>query len=238
MRILAVSLDLDDTLWPVEPSILLAERHLDDWLKQHHAAVAAAWPIAALRGLREQVSDERPDLAHDFTAQRMLTLQRAFAACGIGDEHVEAAYEDYYAARNRVDCYEDALPALHALAARLPLVSISNGNADLERIGLRAHFAHCISAREFGTAKPAAAIFHDACARLGFAPENVLHVGDDPWLDVVGARGAGLRTGWLNRHAATWSDRVATLSAAHAAIEPDIELRDLGELVGWIEQHA
>ncbi|MEO7326111.1 MAG: HAD family hydrolase [Dokdonella sp.] len=228
MRILAISLDLDDTLWPVEPAIVAAERELDDWLKQHHAPVAAAWPIAAMRELRDQVSAEHPHLAHDFTAQRLITLERAFAGCEIGNEHVDAAFEVYYAARNRVQCYPDALPALAALAARMPLVSISNGNADLERIGLRQHFAHCISAREFGVAKPDVAIFRDACARLGMAPENVLHVGDDPLLDVVGARAAGLRTAWLNRTGATWSDPVA----------PDLHIRDLAELARWIEQGA
>lgn len=227
MRILAVSLDLDDTLWPVEPAILAAEQDLDDWLKQHHGTVAAMWSIAAMRELREQVAAERPDLSHDFTAQRLITLERAFAACGIGNHHVDDAFEIYYAARNRVDCYADAIPALATLAARMPVISISNGNADLERIGLRQHFAHCISARDFGAAKPAAAIFHDACARLGLPPENVLHVGDDPLLDVVGAREAGLRTAWLNRSGTPWADSTA----------PDLEIRDLGELADWIEQH-
>ena len=236
MRILAISLDLDDTLWPVEPAILAAETHLDDWLKQHHSAVAAAWPIDALRALREQVAADRPDLAHDFTTQRMLTLERAFAVCGIGDQHVDAAFEVYYAARNRVDCYDDARPALEAIAMRLPLISISNGNADLERIGLRQYFRHCISARECGVAKPAAAIFHDACARLGLAPENVLHVGDDPLLDVIGAHDAGLRTAWLNRSCGLWPERTAAAGAERPVIVPDIELRDLGELARWIEE--
>ena len=229
MRILALSLDLDDTLWPVAPAIQQAERALDDWLRRHHAAVAERWPIAALRELRDQVSAERPDLAHDFTTQRLLTLQRAFAECGFGDEHVEAAFEAYFEARNRVECYVDVEPALAALAARLPLISLSNGNADLERIGLRRHFAHCLSAREFGAAKPDAAIFHAACARLGLAPEHVLHVGDDAHLDVVGAHRAGLRTAWINRHDAAWT---------HAEVEPDLHLRDLGELVHWIERRA
>lgn len=229
MRILALSLDLDDTLWPVAPAIQQAERALDDWLRRHHVTVAARWPIAELRRLRDDVSAERPDLAHDFTAQRLLTLQRAFAACGFGDEHVDTAFKVYFDARNRVECYADVEPALAALAARLPLVSLSNGNADLERIGLRRHFAHCIWAREFGAAKPDAAIFHDACARLGLAPEHVLHVGDDPQLDVAGARAAGLRAAWLNRHAAAWTE---------PGIEPDLQLRDLDELVRWIERRA
>lgn len=230
MRILAVSLDLDDTLWPVTPAIELAERQLDAWLRRQHAGVAAAWPIAAMRELRDRVAAERPDLAHDFTAQRLLTLRHAFAACGVEDETaVDAAFEVYYDARNRVECYADAVPALTLLAARLPLVSLSNGNADLARIGLGAHFTHCISAREFGAPKPHPSIFRHACARLALAPEHVLHVGDDPQLDVAGARAAGLRTAWVNRGGGAWHD------PAHA---PDLELRDLGELVRWIERHA
>jgi len=233
MRIRAVSLDLDDTLWPIEPAIVAAEQALDEWLRTHHAPVAAAWPIAALRELRERVSDEHPHLAHDYTAQRLITLERAFAACGIGDEHVADAYEVYFAARNRVDCYADALPALQAIGAHVPLASISNGNADLGRIGLRTHFRACISARECGIAKPAAAIFHAACDALGIAPGEVLHVGDDPWLDVAGARAAGLRTAWLNRSGGTWPAHEAL-----AGVRPDLELRDLGELARWIEAHA
>lgn len=229
MRILALSLDLDDTLWPIMPAIERAERALDEWLQRHHAAVATRWPIAAMRELRESIAAEYPDLAHDFTAQRLLTLERAFAACGQDDRHVAAAYEIYFDARNRVDCYADTLPALAALSSRLPLVSLSNGNADLRRMGLHAHFAHCISAREFGTPKPHPSIFHDACTRLGLAPQNVLHVGDDPHFDVVGAHAAGLRTAWLNRDAATWR---------HDSVVPDLELRDLAELARWIERHA
>ena len=228
MRILAISLDLDDTLWPIDPAIANAERSLDDWLRAEHPKVAAAWPIPAMRELRDAMSRERPDLAHDFTAQRLLTLERAFAACGMGVEHVETAFEVYYAARNTVECYADVSPALTALSARIPLVSISNGNADLARIGLRHHFRDCISARDIGHAKPDAAIFRAACDRLGVAAEHVLHVGDDPLLDIAGARDAGLRTAWLNRGAVAWS---------HGS-QPDLMIADLNELAAWILARA
>ena len=226
-RILAVSLDLDDTLWPIAPVIVAAERALDGWLREHHPRVADTWPVDALRALREQVAREHPDIAHDYTAQRRLTIARAFAICGGDDGHVDAACEAYIEARNRVSCYADALPALTALAARGPLVSISNGNADLERIGLHHHFAHRLSARDCGIAKPAARIFLEACTRLGLDPQQVLHVGDDPDLDVAGARAAGLRTAWLNRDGVAWPHPEP----------PELELRDLGELVDWLERH-
>ena len=228
MRILAISLDLDDTLWPVEPAIRNAEQRLDAWLRAEHPAVAQRFPVAEMRKLRDAIERERPDLAHDFTAQRILTIERAFAVCGLGDAHVADAFEVYYAARNAVECYADTLPALAALSARLPIVSLSNGNADLERIGLRHHFRHCVSAREVGYAKPHARIFEATCDKLGVAPRHVLHVGDDPHLDVGGAREAGLRTAWLNRGGAAWSHGPS----------PDLAIADLNELAAWILARA
>ncbi len=42
-------------------------------------------------------------------------------------------------------------------------------------------------------------IFHTACARLGFPPAEVAHVGDRLDLDAIAARDAGLAGVWLNR---------------------------------------
>lgn len=229
MRILALSLDLDDTLWPVLPALEQADRDLDAYLQAHYPDVARAWPIPAMRALRAKVAAERLDLAHDFTTQRHLTMQQAFAACGIDAAPLETLWEIYFAARNRVELYIDTLPALERLAAKLPLASLTNGNADLGRIGLLAHFRQQISAREVGVAKPDPRIFAAASAALGVAPEQLLHVGDDPVLDVQGARDAGLRTAWLNRAGLPWPDE---LGAA-----PDLILRDLTALADWVEAH-
>lgn len=204
LQIRAISLDLDDTLWPIEPVILRAEQRLDAWLQQHCPAAAAQFPIAQMRALRDRISAEHPHLSHDFTAQRLLSLRAALEPHGYGEEHVADAFAEYFAARNEVDCYPDAVPALERLARRFALVSISNGNADLERIGLARYFKHSISARVVGVAKPHAGIFAAACAQLKLAPEEVMHVGDDPHLDVAGARAAGMRCVWINRNGTAW----------------------------------
>ena len=227
MHILALTLDLDDTLWPVLPALECAERELDAYLRAHHPEVAARWPIAAMRQLRAQVAAERLDLAHDFTTQRHLTMRRAFAACGLDETPVEALWEVYAAARNRVELYADALPALERITARWPVASLTNGNADLERIGLHHHF-HChVCARDTGVGKPDARIFQVAAERVGVAPANILHVGDDPLLDVCGARDAGLRTAWINRARAPWPQALGTA--------PDLDLPDLAALADWLE---
>ena len=226
----AITLDLDDTLWPIEPVMLRAERRLDDWLKTHCPRAAAAYSIPAMRALRDRIARDNPHLAHDFSAQRRLSLHTALSEHGYADTHVEGAYTEFYAARNEVECYADVLPALTQLAARFPLVSLTNGNADIQRIGIAHLFRFSISSRDCGVAKPAPEIFHAACDRLGLAPSAVLHVGDDPELDVAGARMAGLRTAWINRTGAAWShpqrpdliaSDLATLADQLAAVETD-----------------
>lgn len=225
--VLALTLDLDDTLWPVLPALERADQAVDAWLRQHHPDVASAWPIAAMRELRARVAAERLDLAHDFTTQRQLTLRQAFAACGVDDAPVEALWEIYFAARNSVELYPDSLPALRRITARWPLASLTNGNADLQRVGIHAHFVHHICARDSGVAKPDPRIFLAAAERLGVLPEQILHVGDDPAMDMAGARDAGLRTAWINRDGRPWPDELGA--------PPELDLRDMTALADWLE---
>lgn len=230
MQIRALTLDLDDTLWPVLPALERADQAVDAWLRQHHPDVARAWPITAMRELRAQIAAERLDLAHDFTTQRQLTMRHAFAACGIATAPIDALWEIYFAARNNVELYPDSLPALQRITARWPVVSLTNGNADLQRIGIHAHFAHQICSRDTGMAKPDPRIFLAAAELLGLAPMDILHVGDDPDMDMVGARDAGLRTAWINRRGEPWP---AALGAA-----PELDLPDMAALADWLDAQA
>lgn len=227
----AITLDLDDTIWPIAPAIERAEAALDAWLREHAPRTAARWPVDARRALRERVDAEHPQLAHDFTRQRLITLERMFAAAGDDAALVEPAFEAYFAARCEVEHYADSVDALSRLAARLPLAGLSNGNACLARIGLMPLFRFQLGAREHGRAKPDASIFHAACAQLGCEPAQVLHVGDDVEMDVVGAHHAGLRTCWLNRaeHAP------ATRRWPRADVRPDLEFPTLAALADWLD---
>ncbi|HEY2347187.1 MAG TPA: HAD-IA family hydrolase [Xanthomonadaceae bacterium] len=222
----AITLDLDDTLWPIAPAIERAEIALDAWLRDHAPRAAMLWPLEARRRLRDEVDARHPELAHDFTRQRLITLERILRESDEDVALVPSAFEAYFAARCDVEHYADTLGALERLAARVPLAAISNGNACLVRIGLMDRFRFQLAAREHGAAKPAASIFHEACRRLGVPPRDVLHVGDDPEHDVAGAARAGLRSGWINRDGRAW---------AHADARPDFEFAHLGALADWLD---
>jgi 2-haloalkanoic acid dehalogenase type II len=195
----ALTLDLDDTLWPVWPAIERAEARLMEWLARHAPATAAAHDRATLRALRNAVALEQPDWQHNLSRIRLESIRRALADHGDDPALAEPAFEAFFAERQRVEFFADVIPALDRLAARWPIVALSNGNADVVRMGLGRYFRASISAQAFGIGKPEAAIFHAACELAGAAPAAVLHIGDDGELDVDGALAAGLRAAWIER---------------------------------------
>lgn len=195
----AITLDLDDTLWPVWPAIEAAERVLHDWLRTHAPATAARFDTTGLRLLRDQVGDQHPEYGHDLSWLRRTSIARALSQCGEDPALAEPAFELFFDHRQRVTLYDDVPEALARLAARGPVLALTNGNADLQRIGLAGHFVGVMGARDFGVGKPEKAFFHAACERLGCAPHEVLHVGDDWALDIEGAHGAGIASAWIHR---------------------------------------
>jgi putative hydrolase of the HAD superfamily len=233
VQIRAITLDLDDTVWPITPVILRAERILADWLVAHAPRTASRWPLERMRELRHAVEQAHPHLAHDFTRQRMIALERMLDEAGDDVALAQPAFDAFFAARCEVEHYEDSLEALDRLAARVPLAALTNGNADLERIGLMHVFRFQLGAREHGRAKPDASIFHAACERLGVAPAEVLHVGDDVEMDVLGAHRAGLRACWINRAGEDGASR----SWPHADLRPDLEVSSLAALADWLDAH-
>jgi FMN hydrolase / 5-amino-6-(5-phospho-D-ribitylamino)uracil phosphatase len=220
-KIKAITLDLDDTLWPIWPTIERAERALHDWLCEQAPMTAALFANpAALREIRGEMTASRPDLKHDMSALRRESIRLALYRAGEDPLMAEAAFEVFFAERQRVDLFEDALPALEFLAQRFPLVALSNGNADLQRVGLARFFRASVSAREFGVGKPDPRIFHAAAGAVDTQPENILHVGDDATPDALGALNAGMQAAWLNRSDALWPHEQ----------EPHVTLTHLGEL--------
>ena len=205
----AITLDLDDTLWPVRPTLVAAEKVLAAWLHAHAPATAIGTPPAAMLALRAEVAAEHPHWAHDLSAIRLETIRRALRRHGDDPALAEIAFDVFFEARHAVTLYDDVLPGLERLASRYRLVAVSNGNAEVHRIGLERFFSGSVSARLHGVAKPDATIFLAACAAAGAAPNQVLHLGDDLATDVDGALAAGLQAGWICRP-----------DGAHASADP------------------
>lgn len=195
----AITLDLDDTLWPMLPVLQGAEKALADWLARHTPATALYLSPDTRMALRKAVLADHPERSHDVGFIRLELIRRALIAAGDSPALAQAAYDTFMTARQQVTLYDDVLPVLAAWSSRLPLVAVTNGNADLRRIGLADYFVGVISAHEIGVAKPDPRVFYAACELAGVAPSDTLHIGDDRKLDFEGAVAAGLRAVWLLR---------------------------------------
>jgi FMN hydrolase / 5-amino-6-(5-phospho-D-ribitylamino)uracil phosphatase len=227
-RIRAISIDLDDTLWPILPIIQRAEGALRQWLGKHapHTALLLSQDGAMLRIRQSVVADFGkldPAKLHDFAALRQESLRRALREAGEDSGLAAPAFEAFHDERQRVELYDDALHCLRFLSARFPLVALSNGTADVQRIGIGAYFHAALSARELGLGKPDPRAFEAAAERANALPAQVLHIGDDKELDTLGALRAGMQAVWLNRGAQDWTHE----DRPHATVTDLHQLCDL-----------
>ena len=127
-----------------------------------------------------------------------------------------------------VECPAHHVALLRTMRERYRLAVVSNFDYSptclgiLEREGIADLFETIVISDEVGWRKPKAVIFETALDRMkALSPAAALFVGDRADIDVVGARGVGMRTAWINREA----ERLPT-----DVQPPDFEIRDLAEL--------
>ena len=207
-KIRAVAFDLDNTLWDVDPVLVRAEERWMSWLREHCPRIPERLTLEDMRAARMQLAEREPHNAHDMTYLRITSLAQHARECGYEASIAEAAFEIFFAARNELEVFPDVRPGLHRLRTRYALATLSNGNADLQRIGLADLFDVSLNARSVGAAKPDRRCFERLVEGLRLEPQEVLYVGDDPLLDVEAATRAGLPSAWMNRTQHNWPAEV------------------------------
>ena len=188
LRVGAVTVDLDDTLYP------------------QAAYLDGAWRAVAARGAELGVDPVRLLAALRGTAaegsDRGRIVDRALALVGAAElapAPLVAAFSSY--APERLEPYPGALEALARLRAVVPVALVTDGapagqRAKLRALGLDDLVDAVVLSDELGgrgARKPDPRPFRAALAALGADPATTVHVGDRPAKDVVGAAAAGLR---------------------------------------------
>lgn len=203
-----ITFDLDDTLWPVGEVIRRAERRCVQWIAENHREVACGMTVERIRAIRDQLLASHEAYRHNFTALRREALRQAFLQAGYSSADVKApaeeAFQVFMEARNEVVFFPGALEVLEALADSYELGALSNGNADLDRIGIGELFAFHHSAESVGRRKPEPDMFQAALKSARVSPESALHVGDHPVEDVDAARRHGFHAIWANLLDVDW----------------------------------
>lgn len=136
----------------------------------------------------------------------------------------------YYNVIHRVRLvYPEVVSTLNTLAdsgVRMAIISNTTNpefikEKELYQTGLSAYFEFAIFSSGTPYRKPHPSIFNAAISRLNIEAENILFVGDDLKMDVLGPQSVGMLTAWLNRKR----------SALVQNITPNYQITSLSELL-------
>jgi putative hydrolase of the HAD superfamily len=202
-RIEVVTFDLDNTLWDVDSVIRSAERVTRSWFDVHVPELNATLGAADFVALRRQLVSERPELSHDLSRLREAVFARAIASLGRSPAEAKRlaakAFALFLNERHKIIYFDGAIDLLETLAGRHRLGALTNGNANIARLGLDRYFSFSFSAADVGASKPAPEMFRAALEHTSTMPAQVVHVGDNPLDDVHGAAQLGIATIWVKR---------------------------------------
>ncbi len=228
-----VAFDGDNTLWDFEAAMRSALRStLDELWTVQPGPSTAALTVERMIQIRNRVAAELEGRVADLAVVRYAAFERTLEEVGISDAALAARLNAMFFAvkAQQLQPFEDVVPALDAVSGRFRIALLTNGNTDPAQLGLDHYFDPIVFAATEGVAKPDPGIFRVLLDRTGIPAEDSAYVGDSLSDDIAGARGAGMRSIWVNRS----GDPNPT------GIVPDAEVRSLAEvprvLEGWSEE--
>ena len=193
-----ITFDLDDTLWAIEPVIIEAEQRFYTWLKENYPIVAENFDILSLRQLMKNTASDNPDIKHNLTKVRIKAYTYIKDLYKLSDDMPLKSFEYFMKYRNKVKLYDGAENMLLELKKKYMIGTITNGNASLEKIGIKNFFDFEIKASDVGFMKPSPKIFEAAVKKSGCNPSEMVHIGDSYEKDIIGAKSINMNYIWLN----------------------------------------
>lgn len=197
-----ISFDLDDTLYDNAPIMARAEHEFADFLCDRYGLDPYARDPLYWKIVKRTLCEEDASLLNDVTDLRALGLIRGFEILRRplegGLEEAYALTDHFVKIRSDFEVPLAARDLLSILKRHYPLAAVSNGNVDLQAIGLEGYFDYDLRPSRCGhRRKPHADLFHRLSSLTGVPVREILHVGDDPVTDVQGAVDAGVQCAFL-----------------------------------------
>jgi HAD superfamily hydrolase (TIGR01509 family) len=226
--IVAISFDGDRTLWDFESAMRLGLQTVIEGLQLARPdSRFDRLTVDSMVQQRERVAQELGPEGASLHEIRREALARSLASAEVQDEALldRLVVLFHQTKRENLGLFEDAMPVLEALAPQFSLGLVSNGTTYPCKIGLEGRFQFVVYSSDVGYEKPDPGIFVVASQKAGCRPDQLMHVGDSLGHDVAGAAAAGAVSVWLNR-----SGKENT-----GGIEPDYEIRSLGEVPDLLE---
>ena len=199
MSVRALAFDVFGTVVDWRSSIIreleqFGERH---GLQQDWSTFADDWRAGYAPAMDRVRRGELPWTRIDDLHRMILEELLRAAGASVGDEDVDALNRAWH----RLDPWPDSVAGLTRLKEKFTITTLSNGNMSLltnmaKRAGLP--WDCVISAELFHHYKPDREAYLGCADLLGVAPDELMLVAAHPG-DLKAARGAGLKTGYVDR---------------------------------------
>ncbi|MBD2780777.1 5-amino-6-(5-phospho-D-ribitylamino)uracil phosphatase YigB [Xenorhabdus szentirmaii] len=227
----AMTFDLDDTLYDNHPVIDKTEKEVLCFIRQYDAKFSQ-FKREDLSLYRQAVLEREPDIYHDMTLWRRQSSELMFIHYGFSREEAVRGTDEIMSCfthwRNQITIPEATHSTLSILAEKIPLVAITNGNAEPAAFGLDPYFEFVLKAGTDGRAKPYSDMYHSAAERLSLPVNQILHVGDNLKTDVEGALCSGMQACWINL------DNKNLMQEPEGRLLPHVEISDLASLTALL----
>tara|TARA_B100000886_G_scaffold179672_1_gene123217 strand:+ start:474 stop:1181 length:708 start_codon:yes stop_codon:yes gene_type:complete len=206
-KIKAITFDLDDTFWDVKPVLINAEMKTRKFIEDRIGKLEwGSWEDFKL--IREKLIVEDPSYEFDVGKLRkkllLMKIQERISNKETAYELSENAFELFFQERNKVEFFPSVLDEIEKLSQIYELGCLTNGNANIEIIGISKFFKFNISSKDVSANKPSENHFHKAIELLGVNKGELLHIGDHKINDMYGAISYGVKALWFNLNKEVW----------------------------------
>ena len=207
-KIKLITFDLDDTFWDIKSTIINAEINSRKWIEDKIEKKIEWGTFDDFLKIRNELIKVDPSLDYDLGLLRKKMISyhthKYFVNQQDLDEFLEEAYMFFLEERHKVEFFDDVIPVLEALSLKYQLGVLTNGNADIKKLGIDHLFDFSVSSMDVKSNKPDQGHFVKAqeLSQINFKDSH--HVGDHPMNDIWGARELGINVMWFNINNLDW----------------------------------
>lgn len=196
----ALTFDLDDTLYDNSMIVEKAEDEMVKMLQSYEQLHTLT--ISEYLAEKHAVLLSHPEIYHDVNVWRFQTIKSLLNKTDIPVQKfadiIDESMTCFNFWRHKMQVPESTHTLLTKLATKYPLAVITNGNVDVNQIGLGDYFQFSLRGGEHGRSKPFPEIFDLASDKLAIPSQHILHVGDNLLTDVNGAINNGFLACFIN----------------------------------------
>ena len=230
-KIKLITFDLDDTFWDIRRTIVEAEINSRKWIEDRIGKKIEWGTFEDFLKIRNELIKEDSSLDYDLGMLRKKMIahhtKKYFANKKDLDVFIEEAYKFFLGERHKVKFYDGVIPVLKKLSLKYKLGVLTNGNADVKKLGMGNIFDFSVSSMDVKSNKPQQGHFLKAKELSKVKFENTLHVGDHPVNDILGARRLGINVMWFNLNDLNWD----------IDENPPVQFSQWAEFISLVEQN-